>query len=54
VIDNRGNAAPCTAEVHNLFGQRAQRIIFSALEGRRQNYELKFQGLSKIDFLNFN
>ena len=28
------------SEVHNLFGQGPQRIIFSVLVGRRQNYEL--------------
>src|SRR6218665_3336963 len=44
------------SEVHNLFGPRAaQCIIFSALEGQRQNHELNFRNSSiKTRFFLFN
>src|SRR6218665_3549558 len=42
-------------EVHNLFGPRAQWIIFSALEGQRQNNGLYFREWSiKSRFFKFN
>lgn len=30
-------------QAHNLYGSRAEVFPFSALEGRKQNYELNFQ-----------
>jgi len=39
-----------------FLGQGPQSIIFSALEGRRQNYELNFResSIKKPNFLKFN
>jgi len=31
-----------TAEVHIFLGQGSERITLSALEGRRQNYDMRF------------